>query len=179
MPQHSCAVTAAYDVRTAYSKKHRALIAWSQEKEKFVRLFGCSVKPTSYKDTRDSGKSTASEFPGRLSNKTLDRAGDPVGIMHLSRRLRPGQSTSFSFKLSFSTAGRASATRRYAACPDSGEALRRTRAHYDEILGRAVVVTPDSDRESRGLMGESKYAAHSVADAHRMELRQRPYSFQQ
>ena len=132
-----------HDVATAYSPTHRALLAWNISDPKLVRVFGCSIKPSSYESTRDIGKPSRSSFPGRLSNTTLTRADDPLGMLHLRHRLLPGQSTSFFFTLSFSLKGRAAALRTHASCPIATQALRKTHEYYNDILKRAVVVTPD------------------------------------
>ncbi len=132
-----------HDVLTAYSKKHRAILAWNASKPETVRMFGCSVVPTSYETTLDAGKSSAASFPGVLSNKTKAPARDPIGLLHLSHTLAPGTYAEFTILLSFSLAGRAAAGRTYRSCPTVGRALARTKAHYHEILDLAVVVTPD------------------------------------
>jgi hypothetical protein len=141
----------AHDVATAYSKRHRALLAWNESKPDIARVFGCSVAPTSYEVTLDNGKPSARSFPGALSNKTLPKSGDPVGILHLSHTLGPREYAQFAFTLSFSMQGRSSAERVYRSCPPAVKAIERTRAHYDEVLDRAVVTTPDSD-VNRGVL---------------------------
>ncbi|HEY8296546.1 MAG TPA: hypothetical protein VIG32_00790 [Candidatus Baltobacteraceae bacterium] len=140
-----------HDVATSYSKVHRALVAWNASAPQVVRLFGCSVEPASYETTLDKGKPSAAVFPGKLSNTTIGKSSDPIGIIHLTHRLKPGTSSRFYYILSFSIKGRASALRTYASAPTAERALARTRAHYDEILNRAVVITPDQD-VNRGVL---------------------------
>ncbi|MEO6912968.1 MAG: hypothetical protein ABI182_02975, partial [Candidatus Baltobacteraceae bacterium] len=140
-----------HDVLTAYSKKHRAILAWNESAPEAVRMFGCSVEPTSYETTHNTGKSSATTFPGDLPNQTLKNAGDPIGLLHLSHTLKPGAYAEFTILLSFSISGRVSAERTYASCRTATSALKRTRAHYDEVLNLAVVVTPDSD-VNRGVL---------------------------
>lgn len=142
---------AKHDVLTAYSKAHRAIAAWNTSNPDVVRMFGCSVEPTSYETTHDTGKSSALHFPGALSNTTQRNAGDPIGLLHLSRTLKPGAHAEFTFLLSFSTSGRAAAGRVYGSCLTAKRALARTKAHYNEILNRAVVVTPDPE-VNRGVL---------------------------
>ncbi|MGH2465774.1 MAG: amylo-alpha-1,6-glucosidase, partial [Candidatus Limnocylindrales bacterium] len=103
------------------------------------------VAPTSHETTNDRGKATAAQFPGRLSDTTVTESSDPIGILHFSRRIEPGGSASYALLISFSSAGRAAAGRTYRSCPPAAAALARTQAHYAEVLGRAVVVTPDPD----------------------------------
>ncbi|MGH7709224.1 MAG: amylo-alpha-1,6-glucosidase, partial [Vulcanimicrobiaceae bacterium] len=66
-------------------------------------------------------------------------------------RLRPGEIASFYFMLSVGLAGRVAAERVFRSCPTADEALARTNAHYDEVLNRAVVLTPDFD-VNRGVL---------------------------
>ncbi len=140
-----------HDVLTSYSHKHRAIIAWNKSAPDVVRMFGCSVEPTSYETTHNTGKSSAVSFPGDLPNTTWKEAGDPIGLLHLSHRLKPGAYAEFTLLLSFSTQGRAAAARTYQLCPSATTGLQRTKAHYDEILNLAVVVTPDQD-VNRGVL---------------------------
>ena len=140
-----------HGVATAYSPAHRALLAWNISNREWVRTFGCSVKPSSYETTRDIGKPSRASFPGRLSNITEACADDPVGIFHLRHRLKAGQSVSFFFTLSFSVKGRAAALRTYARSPRAARALQETREYYHEVLGRAVLLTPDEE-VNRGVL---------------------------
>ena len=141
----------SHDVVTAYSKAHRALLAWNASDPDVVRLFGCSVEPSSYESTHDNGKPSRASFAGRLGNTTMVRAGDPVGMLHLRHRLKARQSTSFSLTLSFSVKGRAAALRTYAHCPPAKRALQATQDYYEEILHRAVFVSPDQN-VNRGVL---------------------------
>ncbi len=134
-----------HDVVTTFSPTHKALIAWNRSDDALVRLFGSSVSPRSFEVTQDSAKASATAFPGRLCDKALSDSSAPIGILHFSHRLKAGQSGSFDLRFSFSCAGRASAERAYRSCPPFAAALARTSAHFDEILGRALVITPDPE----------------------------------
>jgi hypothetical protein len=140
----------SHDVMTAYSKAHRALLAWNVSDPAAVRVFGCSVEPSSYETTDDTGKPSRASFAGKLGNKTMDCARDPIGILHLRHRLKPGQRVSFHFTLSFSVSGRASAIRTYARCPSATRALHATHEYYEEILHRAIFMSPD-EHVNRGV----------------------------
>jgi hypothetical protein len=140
-----------HDVVTAYSKAHRALVAWNVSDPDTVRVFGCSIEPDSYESTNDHGKPSRAAFAGRLSDTVVPRAGDPLGMLHLRHRLKPGTSASFHFTLSFSVKGRAAAMRTYARCPPPKTALRASHDYYQEILNRAVVITPNQD-VNRGVL---------------------------
>jgi hypothetical protein len=141
----------SHDVATAYSKAHRALLAWNLSDPGVVRVFGCSVEPSSYESTNDNGKPTRAYFAGKLAKKTLARAGDPVGMLHLRHHLKPGASASFYFTLSFSVQGRVVAMRTYGRCPPAMRALQATHAYYEQILHRAVLITPDPE-VNRGVL---------------------------
>ncbi|HEY5426567.1 MAG TPA: hypothetical protein VIJ77_08470 [Candidatus Tumulicola sp.] len=140
-----------HDVLTAYSRKHKAILAWNESDPKLVRMFGCSVEPTSYETTHEAGKSSAANFPGELPNTIQKIAGDPIGLLHFSHRIPPGAYAEFTLLLSFSISGRASAERTYRSCPKAKRALELTKAHFDEVLDLAVLVTPDSD-VNRGVL---------------------------
>ena len=139
------------DVRTGYRRRQHALFAWNAAEPGLVRSFGSSTAPTSYETTGDHGKASASSFRGQLANSLAATAEDPLGILHFRHRLGPGETVSIHLLLSVSTSGRAAARRVHQSCPPAAEAFRRTAAHYDEILGRAVVVTPDPD-VNRGVL---------------------------
>lgn len=133
-----------YDVRTSYSRKLSAFVAWNPSDEGFVRVFGCSVKPTSFETTTDAAKASAIDFPGKLSDTTLRTGGEVLGIFHLRHRLKAGTTATVVCKLAFATTGRGAAMRAYSTAPSATAALQRTREHYATILDRAVVVTPDT-----------------------------------
>jgi hypothetical protein len=142
---------AGHDVVTTHSKKNNALVAWNASDPSIVRTFGSSVSPTSFEATRDSGKASATSFPGILSGTTLARASDPIGILHFSHTLEPGEYAEFSLLLTCSVKGRAAAARIHATVPTAKRARERTREHYNAILKRAVVVTPDPE-VNRGVL---------------------------
>ncbi|MBV9103216.1 MAG: hypothetical protein JO060_06465, partial [Candidatus Eremiobacteraeota bacterium] len=128
---------------TRYDTKLRALLAWNASAPDVVRAFGCSKQPTSYETTLDSGKASAPRFPGRLAKSTLKSASEPVGILHLSHRLKPDECIRFFFYLSFSLEARRGIGRTVRALPPANKALAETQAYYDRVLNRAVVMTPD------------------------------------
>lgn len=140
-----------HDIVTTHSKKNNALVAWNASDPAIVRTFGSSVSPTSFEVTRDCAKSSATAFTGMLSGKTLALASDPVGMLHFSHTLHPGEYAEFSLMLTCSVKGRASAARVHASVPTVKKARERTREHYDAVLDRAVVVTPDPE-VNRGVL---------------------------
>ncbi len=115
-----------------------------------MRVFGCSETPDSYETTLDMAKAVADISPGALSNKT-DAPTDPLGVFQhthddRARARRSGSTTCCRFGT-----GRAEARKNYRACPPADEALARTKAHYHEALGRAVVLTPNP-QVNRGVL---------------------------
>lgn len=139
-------------VGVEYSPSHNAFVVRTEEAPNVVRYASCSVKPTSYEVTLDTAKANAHHFPGQLSNACMDTAAaDVTGIFHLSHRLRPGERKQFYFVLTFSLEGEQAARRIMESLPKAQDALNRTRAHFDDIMGRAIVMTPDPE-VNRGVL---------------------------
>lgn len=137
--------------RTAYDANRHAFVVSSEQSPDLVRVAACSVQPSSYEVTRDNAKPSAMRFPGKLSNQTIPSCDDPIGIFHLSHRLRPGEKASFYFTLTFAMQGEAAALKAFGDLPSADDALKRTQSYYDEILGRAVLITPDAE-VNRGVL---------------------------
>ncbi len=136
---------------TSYDSQAHAFIVHNQKLPNLVRMAACSVRPASYEATLDSAKASAAQFPGRLSNTTIDSSDDPVGIFHLEHQLQPGKSVRFYIVLTFSMDGEAGAREAFLSLPAADEALARTNAYYDDVLQRAVVMTPDP-QVNRGVL---------------------------
>src|SRR6185437_3248836 len=136
--------TTAHDINAAFDKRLGALLAWNQSNPDLVRVFGCSEKPTSYETTLDYAKAVEMHGPGLLSGSTECSPGDNLGVIHLSHTIKAGERVAFFYLLTFSNQGRSGAAATYRACPSAEEALARSRAYYDEVLGRSVVHTPDA-----------------------------------
>jgi glycogen debranching enzyme len=131
--------------RVTYDKKHHAFVVRNDSAPDVVRYAVCSKAPTSYEVTQDVAKVHAASFPGELSGETLDSDGDAIGLFHLDHHIAPGQSVSWFYTLTFTTGGE------QLQLVDCETSRRRTRAYYDEILDRAVVVTPDRE-VNRGVL---------------------------
>ena len=138
-----------HDVVAEYDGKLNALVAWNASQTDWVRVFGCSDQPESYETTLDYGKAVANSDPGVLSGKT-DAPTDPLGAFRHVREVGPGETARFHYVLSFGT-GRGEATKNYQACPAAREALAKTVAHYDAVLGKAVLLTPNP-QVNRGVL---------------------------
>jgi glycogen debranching enzyme len=94
--------------------------------------------------TLDFDKASAAEFPGALSGATIEQTPDrPLAILHFSRKLEAGERAEFTLLLTFSLDGEEELRRQAAELPDAEDALRRTSAHYDELMGHSIVLTPD------------------------------------
>jgi Bacterial alpha-L-rhamnosidase 6 hairpin glycosidase domain len=138
-----------HDVEVAYDKRLGALIAWNRSRPELARIFGCSEKPCAFETTLDYAKSVSDRRPRPLSGKT-DAREDPLGVLEHTYRMKPGETARVSYLLSFGD-GRAGAIQNYRTCPDADEALRRTKAYYHDLLGRSVVLTPDTS-VNRGVL---------------------------
>lgn len=140
-----------HPVRASYDAKLRAFVAADCDDEKIVRVAACSVQPASYEVTEDIAKASADRFPGTLGNAVLSPSDDAIGIFHLEHSLRPGESARFAFVLSFSLDGEEDARATSQGLLTADRALERTREHYDTILQRAVLMTPDAE-VNRGVL---------------------------
>lgn len=138
------------DICTDYDDDLGALLTWNTSRPEHVRVFGCSVRPRSYEVTLDAAKAVSVYAPGVLSNQT-GTYRDPLGVLHLAHRIRPGRHVRFSFLLSFSGEGRQVALETYRACPSAEQALKRTCAYYHEVLSRARLLTPNPE-VNRGVL---------------------------
>lgn len=137
--------------RTAYDRKLRAFLVENDDAPGVVRAVSCSVRPQSYEVSIDKGKPVAQRFPGRLSNSTIASCHDPIGIFHLRFALDPGKRTGCYFTLTFSLEGEEAARRVCAALPKAEPAIERTRTHFEGVLDRAILMTPETE-VNRGVL---------------------------
>ncbi|HEV3153357.1 MAG TPA: amylo-alpha-1,6-glucosidase [Candidatus Baltobacteraceae bacterium] len=136
---------------TVYDAANNAFVVRNEDEPDVVRIAACSVSPESYEVTVDGSKPSAATFPGKLSNTVLDSCDQPIGIFHLSHRLRPNARAKFYFVLTFSLEGEKDARAAFGSLPPAEDALEKTAEHYEIILNRAVVVTPDPE-VNRGVL---------------------------
>ncbi len=139
------------DVQAEFDKKLGALVVWNRSKPDLVRILGCSEQPTSFETTIDHGKAVGVNCPGTLSGTTEAPDGDVLGVLHLSHTLKPGEQVSFSYLLTVSSEGRRNAVKTFQACPNAREALGRTCDYYHDMLGRSVLLTPNT-QVNRGVL---------------------------
>ena len=69
----------------------------------------------------------------------------------------------FYYKMSFGT-GRDEALGNYRACPNADESLKQTKAHYDDVLSRAVLLTPNP-QVNRGVLWAKANMMRTLAKA--------------
>jgi hypothetical protein len=139
----------AHDIEATYRKRLGAIVAWNRSNPRLARIFGCSEMPCGFETTLDYAKAVSEQRPGPLCGRT-GAPEDPLAVLEHTHRLEPGETACFSYLLSLGD-GRNEAIENYRACPDAGEALRRTKAYYHDLLSRSVVLTPDTS-VNRGVL---------------------------
>ncbi|MDQ2866702.1 MAG: hypothetical protein M3R51_10805 [Candidatus Eremiobacteraeota bacterium] len=140
-----------HDVRVTYDAQRNAFIAANSSTPAFARAFGCSRAPTSWEMTHDHGKCSRPSFPGKLANTIARQGSEFIALLHHHHRLKPGKVSSVTYVLAASANGTRGVRKVYSQAPPLDAALTRTRAHYTNILNRAVVMTPDQD-VNRGVL---------------------------
>ncbi len=140
-----------HDVVTRFDKRRNALIVCNESNTHIARIFACSEAVTSWEATMDHGKAIAKDWPGQLGDEAVSPATDPLGVLHHSHTLDPEERVKFNYVFTFAVTGERAALHNLQILPDADEALRATREHYDEILNRAVVLTPEVD-VNRGVL---------------------------
>jgi hypothetical protein len=133
----------ARDVRASYDRALHAIIAWNASAPNQGRAIGVSRAPTSFEVTGDHGKINRPHFAGKLSNAVARNIADPIALLHHRHRLLPGARRAFWITLVGSAQGARGARGAYRTAPTARVGFARTRRHYEEVLGRAIVVTPD------------------------------------
>jgi hypothetical protein len=141
----------ARDVRARYDSELRAVIAWNQGAPHQGRAIGSSRRPAGFEVSGDHGKMSRAHFAGKLSNAVARRVSNPIAFFHHRHRLAPGSRRRFWFALAGSPQGVPGARLAYAGAPTAPAALVRTRRHYESVLDRSIVVTPDAN-VNRGVL---------------------------
>ncbi|HVN68072.1 MAG TPA: hypothetical protein VMU38_00260 [Candidatus Binatia bacterium] len=139
------------DVRASYDKPSHAFVAANAGAPNQGRAFGSSRAPASYEVTADHGKMNRRHFGGPLSNAVVRGIADPIAFFHHRHRLAPRARHRFAFTLVASPDGASGARRAYAAAPAARQAMVQTRHHFQKILRRSMVITPDAD-VNRGVL---------------------------
>jgi hypothetical protein len=141
----------ARDVRAAYDRETHAILAWNASMPNAARAMVSSRVPTSIEVTNDHGRMNRAHFSGSLSGRVMPDVADPIALFHHRHRLAPGSRRRFWFTLAASAEGTRAARAWYRKAPPAGVAFAQTRRHYEEVLGKAIVVTPDAN-VNRGVL---------------------------
>jgi hypothetical protein len=139
------------DLACTYDDRLHAFVAWNRSDPEHARAFGSMRKPLGYELTNDHGKFARTIFGRKLSGTISADGIDAIALFHHRHHLVPNSAVRLNFALAHSDAGARGVRRVYAGAPSLDAARRATRAYYDEMLGRAVVMTPDAD-VNRGVL---------------------------
>jgi hypothetical protein len=139
------------DLRVTYDAALNAFVASNKKTPEFARAFGSSTRPTSWESTDDHGKCSRPSFPGKLANAISSSVSENIALIHHHHRLKAGRHAVVTYVLAASSTGTRGCRNVYRQAPRFDEALERTRAHYHEILNRAVLMTPYQD-VNRGVL---------------------------
>ncbi len=134
-----------------WDARANAFIVKGGQNPHIVRIAAATPAPQSVEATHDAAKANASSFPGKLSNASLRTHAEPIGIFHFQQVLRPGAHVAYCIKLTFSEDGEHDARRTVRALPDVQTALEQTQEYFQQVLGNAIVLTPD-DEVNRGVL---------------------------
>jgi len=135
-----------HDVIAAYDEGRHAFVVWNGGKPDWVRLFGVSQPPHGYETTTDHDKGMSFRCPKPLAGTVDTPPGqDTLGIFELEHALQAGESAEFFYKFALSAEGRAAAEHAYDTAPPAAQALECTQAHFADVLGRSMLITPDDD----------------------------------
>lgn len=139
------------DVRVRYDESRRAFIAVNRSSAATARAFRCSREPASWELAHDHGKASRSRFYGPLANAIARRGSEFIALFELHLQVRPAGHAEVTFVLAAEAGGVRHLRRALDAAPSFDAAQAQTRARYEEILGRAVVMTPDAE-VNRGVL---------------------------
>ncbi|HEV2260993.1 MAG TPA: hypothetical protein VGR69_01725 [Candidatus Rubrimentiphilum sp.] len=139
------------DLEVRYDARRHAFVITNRSDTNLARIFGSTEKPQSYEVSGDHGKAGSETDPGSLSNSCRVEGFDPLGIFRFVHRLKPGERVELCFKVSLSAEGAEKALAHYDATPKPADAQELTRNHFDAILDRTVLITPDSE-VNRGVL---------------------------
>ena len=135
----------AETTKTRWDRAHRAMVAYAEKSPERVRIAACRGPAKSYETTHDAAKANAVTFAGPFADATVDREGELVGLIHLRSSLRPRERCAYEFVLTFAEGGERAALHALDTLPAAAEALQKTRAYFEEHLGRALLLTPDAE----------------------------------
>ncbi len=143
--------TRADDVHVRYDRRRRAFVAINPGRPEFARAFVSSHEPTHWEATADHGKCSRLEFPGPLSDRAINGSRGHIALFEHHHRIPARGTIEITYTLVATVDGVRALRRIVDRAPSASDAAARTRARYDTILRRAVVMTPDSD-VNRGVL---------------------------
>ncbi|MDQ6767446.1 MAG: hypothetical protein M3Z41_06515, partial [Candidatus Eremiobacteraeota bacterium] len=134
--------TTPKDVEAQYEPKLRGLVARNKSQPDWVRILGCSAKPSSYQTMEHAAESYDPQNVPPLSGDTATK-GDIIGALETVVAIKPGKTERVTFIQVFSEAGETQARSIYEAAQDVEGALRRTNEWYTASVSVAQILTPE------------------------------------
>ena len=135
-----------------YDAGRRAFLAASEDAPEYARAFASSHVPDHWEATDDHGKPSRTRCPGPLADRIeLDGGDEAIALFEHRLRIKPGKSVELSYRLAGASAGKRELRRILDRSQDARAAARKTRARFERLLGRAVVMTPDEE-VNRGVL---------------------------
>jgi len=132
------------DTKLRYDARRTAFVATNRSDPKFARAFACSRRPTHWEGTDDHGKPSRVLSPAPLADRVALHGGhEAIALFEHRFLLRPGRRVAFWYVLAGSESGLPELRKILDGAPPAERAARRTRARYQRLLNRAVVMTPD------------------------------------
>jgi hypothetical protein len=133
------------DVDAEYDPQLNGIIAWNRSARNQARLFALLERPESWETSDDRGKIVGRTWPGHLANAATSRGADPIGALHATIDLDPGEERWIEFVFVLSATSREHLHETRAACPLGEVAQKRTTDYYWKYLRRSILRTPDRD----------------------------------
>ncbi|MGA8663194.1 MAG: amylo-alpha-1,6-glucosidase [Candidatus Cybelea sp.] len=129
-----------------YDAQRKAFIAVSEEAPEYARAFVCSRAPAHWEVTDDHGKPSRMRSPGPLADRTLlDGGHEAIALFEHHLRLKPAEKLEFWYQMVGAARGVRELRRIVDGSPGARSAARQTRARFDRLLSRAVLMTPDPE----------------------------------
>ncbi|MHB8461109.1 MAG: amylo-alpha-1,6-glucosidase [Vulcanimicrobiaceae bacterium] len=135
----------AQDVVAEYDSALGGLVVWNRSTPSQVRLFASLTPCATWETSDDRGKIVSRTCPDSLSNVASAIGPDPVGTLHMTVDLQPGEKRWVEFLCVLSATSREDLTVARAACPSGDIARSRTSEYYWKYLRKSVLRTPDHD----------------------------------
>ncbi|MHB8145743.1 MAG: MGH1-like glycoside hydrolase domain-containing protein [Vulcanimicrobiaceae bacterium] len=135
----------AQDVQAEYDTAMDGIVAWNASTPSQARLFAVLGGVTGWETNDDRGKLVSRNSPGELANAVVALGPDPVGALHISVDLAPGEERWIDFVCILSAISRADLAAIRASIPSGADAVARTSAYYWKYMRRSILRTPDHD----------------------------------